>query len=106
MPKMIINLRPGINQDNFKNGDMLVYDATKKEFYVVTEDTFFDKTNSKINELKKKYDKDIAEIKAEKDEILKEKDEIKKENLEFKQKIQESNEKLIEMVESFIKGGK
>lgn len=99
MPKMIIDLKPGINQENFKNGDMLVYDATKKQFYVVTEETFFDKTNSRINELVKKYDKDIAEIKAEKEEIL-------KTTNEFMVKIQESNQKLIDMVESFIKGGK
>lgn len=99
MPKMIIDLKPGINQENFKNGDMLVYDATKKQFYVVTEETFFDKTNSRINELVKKYDKDIAEIKAEKEEIL-------KITNEFMVKIQESNQKLIDMVESFIKGGK
>lgn len=98
MPKMIIDLKPGINQENFKNGDMLVYDATKKQFYVVTEEAFFDKTNSKINELVKKYDKVVAELKSDNEKMA-------KANQEFMLKIQESNEKLIEMVENFIKGG-
>lgn len=99
MPKMIINLRPDVKQENFKNGDMLIYDSTKKEFYTVTQETFFDKYESKLNSLKKIYDKKIEEISKEKDEIL----EI---NKEFILKIQESNRKLIEMVENFIKGGK
>lgn len=98
MPKMIIDLKPGINQENFENGDMLIYDATKKQFYVVTEETFFDKTNSRINELVKKYDEIVAELKSDNEKMV-------KENQEFKLKIQESNEKLIEMVENFIKGG-
>ena len=98
MPKMIINLKPGINQENFENGDMLIYDATKKQFYVVTEEAFFDKTNSRINELVKKYDGIVAELKSDNEKMA-------KENQEFMLKIQESNEKLIEMVENFIKGG-
>ena len=98
MPKMIINLRPGVNAENFKNGDMLVYDATKKDFYTVTEETFFDKSNSKINELVKKYDKVVAELKADNQKMA-------QENQQFKIMIQESNAKLIEMVENFIKGG-
>ena len=99
MSKMIINLRAGINKDNFKNGDMLVYDATKKEFYVVTEETFFDKTNARINELVKRYDSKV-------DKIEKEKEEIEQKTNEFMLKIQESNKKLIDMVDNFIKGGK
>lgn len=99
MPRIIIDLKSGINQNNFKNGDMLVYDEKRKEFYTVTEKSFFDKTNSKINELKKAYDEKIAKIEQEKNEIL-------KSNEEFTLNIQESNKKLIEMVENFIKGGK
>ena len=99
MSKMIINLRAGINKDNFKNGDMLVYDATKKEFYVVTEETFFDKTNARINELVKRYDSKVEKIE-------KEKEEIEQKTNEFMLKIQESNKKLIDMVDNFIKGGK
>lgn len=98
MPKMIINLRPGVNAENFKNGDILVYDAAKKDFYTVTEETFFDKTNSKINELVKKYDKVVEELKVDNQKKA-------QENQQFKIMIQESNAKLIEMVENFIKGG-
>jgi len=99
MPKMIIKLRDGIKEENFKNGDMLVYDSTKREFYAVTEKDFFDKTNSKINQLIKKYDLIVKELKEENKSL-------KEENKEFMLKIQESNQKLIEMVDSFIKGGK
>ena len=68
-------------------------------FHIEVQKSFFDKTNSKINELKKAYDEKIAKIEQEKNEIL-------KSNEEFTLNIQESNKKLIEMVENFIKGGK
>lgn len=120
MAKMIINLKSGVSKENFNNGDMLVYDSTKKEFYTVTESTFFDKTNSRINELTNTYEKRINELTNtyetriselikkydnQVETIEKEKEEIKQETKTFMVKIQESNQKLIEMVDSFIKGG-
>ena len=131
MAKVIINLKSGISKENFNNGDMLVYDSTKKEFYTVTESTFFDKTNSRINELTNTYEKRINELTntyekrineltntyetriselikkydSQVEAIEKEKEEIKQETKTFMVKIQESNQKLIEMVDSFIKGG-
>ena len=105
MPKMIINLRAGVDQENFKNGDLLLYDATTGEFYITTAETFFDKANSRINELIKKYDKDVADCRKEKEEMKEELKTIKAENAEFKRQIKENNTELIEMVENFIKGG-
>lgn len=98
MSRMIINLRDDVAKQNFKNGDILVYDSKMKNFYCVTEQSFFDKTNTRINELSKKYDSQIKQL-------VEENEKLRKENMEFMIKIQESNAKLIEMVENFI-GGK
>lgn len=86
--KAIINLSPGVNVNDFKNGDVLIYDFEKKEFYTINQAVFFDKYNEQIKELKDEFAKEKAA------------------NREFTLKIQESNQKLIEMVENFIKGEK
>lgn len=109
MPKMIIDLRDNVNETNFKRGDMLVYDATKGDFYTVTEESFFDKTNTKINEIIEENRKNTESLKQKYDDVvanlIKENEELKQENKEFTLKIKESNGKLIDMVENFIKGG-
>lgn len=94
---ILINLRPGVNMRDLKNGAILIYDATKNDFYTVTEDTFFDKYESKLNKLLERYDGRDMEMK-------KEIDNLKHQYAEFTKSIKENNDKLIDMVEKFIKG--
>lgn len=95
--KVVINLRNGTNLRDLNNNDILMYDATRKDFYVVTPETFFDKYESKLNALLERYDKNNNSMKNEIDSL-------KKEFYDFTVKIKDSNSKLIEMVEKFIKG--
>ena len=106
MSKMLINLRDGIGRLNFKNNEILVYDAENGDFYTVTQQSFFGRYERKLEELKKVYDDKFQQMKKENDELKAENIELKKEVKKFMLDIQASNEKLIEMVENFIKGGK
>ena len=88
--KVIINLRKDTRLTDFSDKDILMYDATKKEFYKTTPETFFDEYNKRLKALTTRYDKRVETL--------------EKEFEEFTSKIKETNSKLIDMVEKFIKG--
>lgn len=63
--KMIINLRAGMGSSDFKKNDILVYDATEKDFYLVTPETFFDEYEKKLNKLLEKYNQQFDDERNE-----------------------------------------
>lgn len=108
MPKMIINLKSGTSISDFKNDDILLYDEEKGQFYRTTSDSFFNKYELKLTDLKKTYDSKISEIEANNakfqaniKEIV---DQLQIENTEFKKIIQENQAAMINMVETLVKG--
>lgn len=87
--KMIINLKEGINVNSIPNNSVLLYDATKGNFYVTTLDSLFSK-------YKYTYEKEILEYKKLSLSMVKKYEDFVKAQKEI-------NEKLIAMVESVIK---
>ena len=95
MPKVLINLKDGIDLRKLKKDDVLLYDNVSQTFYVQSSEVFFKKYEAKLNELKKKYDGDNEAMRRE---IAG----IRRDYNQFAAQIKDSNAKLIEMVESFL----
>ena len=96
-----VALRFEIDENSFKDGNLLLYNKDKNYFYAITPQMFLHKQDTEIKKLKKEYE--------EKEKSMKQKvEELEKEYKEFLINYQKSNEKLLNMVESFIKayGGK
>lgn len=96
-----IVLKFEIDENSFKDGNLLLYNKDKNYFYAITPQMFLHKQDAEIKKLKKDYE--------EKEKSMKMKvEELEKEYKEFLINYQKSNEKLLNMVESFIKayGGK
>lgn len=87
--RMIINLKEGINVNSIPNNSVLLYDATKGNFYVTTLDSLFLK-------YKQTYEKEILEYKKL---CLN----MEKKYEDFIKTQKQINEKLIAMVETAVK---
>ncbi len=103
MAKMMINLRSGVSMRDLQNGSILIYDATKNDFYTVTPEKFMEDYEIKFKKLSQNCNDRISKIENSYQE---KNDELTKKQNDFISKIQATNEKLIQMVEAFIKGGK
>ena len=89
--KILVNLKNGTDLRNFKQGDILMFDAVNQEFYRVTQNAFFDKYEKKLNDLLKKYDSVVEGLE-------KKYQKLEKDYNDFANQIKDSNKKLIDFV--------
>lgn len=100
MVKEII-LRFEIDENSFKDGNLLLYKKDRGYFYAISPEMFLNQQNAEIKKLKKEYE--------EKEKKMREQvSDIERKHKEFLENYQKSNDKLLNMIESFIKayGGK
>lgn len=96
-----IVLKFEIDENSFKDGNLLLYNKDRHYFYAITPEMFLHRQDNEIKKLKREYE--------EKEQKMKQKvEELENQYKEFLVNYQASNEKLLNMVESFIKayGGK
>lgn len=96
-----ITLKFEVNENSFKDGNLLLYNKDRGYFYAISPEMFLNKQNVEINRLKKEYE--------DKEKKMREQvSDMERKNQKFLEDYQKSNEKLLNMVESFIKayGGK
>ncbi|MBR3208879.1 MAG: hypothetical protein IKF82_01280 [Bacilli bacterium] len=104
--KAIINLSPEIDINSVQDGDILIYDLTKKEFNLVSQQVLFKRYDERIARLEKyisEQTKASKEFFAKTERIIRGEKEASK---EFLLKYQDSNAKMIDMVKKFIGGEK
>ena len=107
-----VALRFEIDENSFKDGNLLLYNKDKNYFYAITPQMFLHKQDAEIKKLKKEYEDKEKSMKMKVEELEKQTAEkVKKMENDYKEFLtnyQKSNEKLLNMVESFIKayGGK
>lgn len=63
--KLIINVNANKPLDSYGDGHMLIYDATKKEYFVTSREAFLSPQNNKIKELEQKVDAFIKKIEGD-----------------------------------------
>ena len=63
--KLIININANKPLDSYGDGHMLIYDATKKEYFVTSREAFLSPQNNKIKELEQKVDAFIKKIEVD-----------------------------------------
>ena len=113
--KMIINVDSPTRLSNLRDGDIIVYDGTRKVFYVTTKQNLFLHEEKARQEYQQYIDKQLAEMKQITEEhkafVVESMNELKaeiknlKENYnDFLIKYKNTNEKIIEMVESVVNG--
>lgn len=95
MERIIIPLKTGYSINGIKDGDILVYDATKKDFYITTPEMFFAKYDEKFEKCVKRYDEQVESLQKEIQELQTRMD-------NFLELYKKTNEKLIAMVENQI----
>jgi sugar-specific transcriptional regulator TrmB len=96
-----IVLKFEIDENSFKDGNLLLYNKDRHYFYATSPEMFLHRQDNEIKKLKREYE--------EKEQKMKQKvEELENQYKEFLVNYQASNEKLLNMVESFIKayGGK
>lgn len=94
MAKVVMNVRTS-DIGQFNDNDILLYDKSKNEFYKTTADNFYKPYEIKLEELKKRYDENMAKMEAENQSI-------RKDNEEFKKLIKSDIRDLTELVKNFI----
>lgn len=98
MERVVLPIKSGCSINNIRDGDIIIYDGTSKEFYITTSDMFFSKYDEKLEKLLERYDSQIEEMK---NEISSLKEQMNAFLIQYK----ETNEKLIAMVESQVTNG-
>ena len=96
-----ITLKFEVNENSFKDGNLLLYNKDRGYFYAISPERFLIEQNYRIENLQKEYE--------EKEKKMREQvSDIERKHMEFLKNYQESNDKLLNMIESFIKayGGK
>ena len=63
--KLIINVNANKPLDSYGDGHMLIYDATKKEYFVTSREAFLSPQNNKIKELEQKVNAFIEKIEGD-----------------------------------------
>ena len=107
-----VALRFEIDENSFKDGNLLLYNKEKNYFYAITPEMFLHKQDNEIKRLKREYEEKEKNMKEKVKELEnhteKKVKELENQYKEFLINYQNSNEKLLNMVESFIKayGGK
>ena len=94
MAKVLMNVKTS-DIGKLEDGDILLYDKSKNEFYRTTADNFYKPYEIKLEELKKKYDEDVKKMKAENQEI-------RQDNEEFKKVIKADMKELASLVKNFL----
>lgn len=95
MERVVLNLKTGYSMNGIKNGDIIVYDATKKEWYITTPEMFFAEYDEKFEKCIKRYDEQVESLQKEIQDLQTRMD-------NFLELYKKTNEKLIAMVENQI----
>lgn len=100
--KMIINIDSPAKLNNLKDGDIIIYDATRKVFYVTTKENLFFREETERQEYQKLVNEKLQQmesiVKTQNEEINK----LRENYNDFLIKYKKTNEKVIEMVESVV----
>lgn len=117
--KMIINVDTPLSVSSLKDGDILIYDATKKNFYVTTKKSLFQQeqkereeyqkyVGEKLQFMEKSYAVNLEELTNRVNTAIEEYNskytELENKYNNFLEQYKESNAKIIEMVEELVKG--
>lgn len=100
--KLIINVNANKPLDSYGDGHMLIYDATKKEYFVTSREAFLSPQNNKIKELEQKINVFIKKVKD--DEEMFEKnvhEELGSFEKNVKSEIQKFEKEIHEEIEKF-----
>lgn len=100
--KLIINVNANKPLDSYGDGHMLIYDATKKEYFVTSREAFLSPQNNKIKELEQKINVFIKKVKD--DEEMFEKnvhEELGSFEKNVKSEIQQFEKEIHEEIEKF-----
>lgn len=95
MERVVLNLKTGYSMNGIKNGDIIVYDATKKDWYITTPETFFAEYDEKFAKCIKRYDEQVESLQKKIQDLQTQMD-------NFLELYKKTNEKLIAMVENQI----
>lgn len=98
MNKVIIELMNGNKIECIKDGNIIVYDAKNKGFYITTSESFFAKYDQKFQECIKRYDEQVADLESQ----IKD---LQEQMNSFLEIYKSTNEKVIKMVENITKEG-
>lgn len=113
--KMIINVDSPLKINEMKDGDILIYDATKNNFYITTKKSLFQheererieyqkEVNNKIEFMQQSYANNVEFLTGQVEEYKAKFDELESKYNNFLAQYKESNAKIIEMVEELVKG--
>lgn len=102
--KMIINVDSPAKLSNLKDGDIVIYDGTRKVFYVTTKESLFYQEQQERIKYQKEMEEHISYMKNKVEECKRECEDLKAKFNDFLLKYQKTNEKVIEMVESVVNG--
>lgn len=102
--KMIINVDSPAKLSNLKDGDIVIYDGTRKVFYVTTKESLFYQEQQERIKYQKEMEEHISYMKNKAEECKRECEDLKAKFNDFLLKYQKTNEKVIEMVESVVNG--
>lgn len=100
--KMIINVDSPAKLSNLKDGDIVIYDGTRKVFYVTTKESLFYQEQQERIKYQKDMENHISYLKKVAEDCKKECEDLKGKFNDFLLKYQKTNEKVIEMVESIV----
>lgn len=98
MNRVVIPLKTGERIDRIRDGDIIVYDEKKKDFYITTPEMFFTKYDEKLEKLLARYDSQVSETQ-------KQISDLEQQMSDFLEIYKKTNEKIIAMVESQVKEG-
>lgn len=98
MNRVVIPLKTGERIDRIRDGDIIVYDANRKDFYITTPEMFFTKYDEKLEKLLARYDSQVAEMQ-------KQITDLEQQMADFLEMYKKTNEKIIAMVENQITEG-
>ena len=113
--KMIINVDSPLKLSEMKDGDILIYDMTKRNFYVTTKKSLFQQeqrereeyqkeVNSKIEFMQQSYQNNVNFLTQEVEAYKAKFDELESKYNNFLAQYKDSNAKIIEMVEELVNG--
>lgn len=98
MNRVVIPLKTGERIDRIRDGDIIVYDANRKDFYITTPEMFFTKYDEKLEKLLARYDSQVAKMQKQ---II----DLEQQMADFLEMYKKTNEKIIAMVENQITEG-